>query len=745
MSKPLFWAVAGLVLFNLSAPNPASAQAGSVTGIVTNVETLASTSMTVTHRPTSWLNHRLVAGVDQAVRSASPPEAAWSHDQVVPNRPWTVDDVMGLKAVNQVEVSPNGRWVAYVVTERDQAENESNSDVWLVSVSGGDPLRLTNGPRTDQSPRWSPDGSWLAFISDRGGSNQVYGILPTGGEAWAVTDWEPGVGSFRVAPNGHRIAFTASGKQTEEDEVVEKWRGRPMVWDSAYATDLTRLWVASLADRRAVEVVQSSPDEYSVGGFVWSPDSRSLAWSGRTKATAETWPSRDRPTGLARQSNVYVQDRPGGEARAVTSMPGGETPQAWIDSLGLIVSGSGQPLGTFNSQLWLVPTHQLGEPISLTAGLDENAGFVAATPGALLLEAGRGTTRGLYRVPLEGGRATGAPEILTDGPDYYSGFSVTVDQESMAFVVDGPAIPPNVHTSSPWRFSPRKLTTVNEARAAALLHGEQRVVRWTSRADGEEIEGVLTLPVGYRQGDPVPLLLVIHGGPSGNSANRFNPGGRYPIQVFAGLGYASLQPNYRGSTGYGEAFRGLNRGDISGRDWIDIDSGVDHLVSEGVADPERLGIMGWSFGGHHTFWGITQTDRFRAASAGAGANDLVSMYSQTDLPGFYHTYLGPKPWEDFDFYEERSAYRYVERVTTPLLIQVGELDERVPAEQSIQFYEAVSALGKAPTQLVIYPGQGHGIRDVALTRDVMERNVAWFTRWIPVDSQTNGRGGDRDH
>jgi dipeptidyl aminopeptidase/acylaminoacyl peptidase len=206
----------------------------------------------------------------------------------------------------------------------------------------------------------------------------------------------------------------------------------------------------------------------------------------------------------------------------------------------------------------------------------------------------------------------------------------------------------------------------------------------------------------------------------------------YPTQVFAGLGYAVLQPNYRGSTGYGERFRGLNRGYISGTDWVDVESGVDHLVEEGIADPDRLGVMGWSFGGHHTYWGITRTDRFRAASAGAGANELVSMYHATDIPEFYHTYLGPKPWEDWELYEERSAYRYVEDVTTPLLIQVGERDERVPAQQSDMFYEAMKAIGKAPVTMVVYPGQPHGVRDPRLARDLMARNVAWFQRWIPT-------------
>jgi dipeptidyl aminopeptidase/acylaminoacyl peptidase len=165
------------------------------------------------------------------------------------------------------------------------------------------------------------------------------------------------------------------------------------------------------------------------------------------------------------------------------------------------------------------------------------------------------------------------------------------------------------------------------------------------------------------------------------------------------------------------------------------------MIERGIADPERLGIMGWSFGGHHTYWGITQTDRYKAASAGAGANDLISMYSQTDLPEFYHTYLGPKPWEDFDLYEERSAYRNVANVVTPLLIQVGEKDERVPAEQSIQFYEAIRSIGKVEAKLVIYPEQPHGVRDPRLSRDLMIRNVEWFTRWIPPTEARTTDGG----
>jgi dipeptidyl aminopeptidase/acylaminoacyl peptidase len=645
----------------------------------------------------------------------------------------TVEDVLALKSVGQVTISPDGRWVAYVVTTRDFEEDRNETDLWVVATDpdDGPPRRLTYREGADNGPRWHPSDGWLAFGSDRREKRQVYGIRPDGGEAWQVTDFETAVGQFRFSPDGSQIAFTSSPEPTEADEELEKLRGRPIVWDSAYASQWSRLYAAPLEDERVGEATQRSPDSVFVNGFVWGPDSRAIAFGVRPSPVLRTY----------RLGSVLVQMEPDGPARKVTSMPGGENPVVWRAGVGLIVSASGHELGTYNGQLWRIPLDDsgeaAGEPISLTGGLDENAGYVAVTGEELLVQATHRTGRRLYRIPLEGAgassagvRASGPPEILTDDARFYSGFSATEDGSQVAFTAEDAANPADVYVTTTRGFGVRRLTNMNPQVQDFAL-GDQRVVSWRSRADGEEIEGVLTLPVGHRDGDRVPLVLVIHGGPSGVSSDRFSATrGAYPIQVYAGLGIATLQPNYRGSTGYGERFRGLNRGDISGRDWIDIDSGVDTMIELGVADPERLGVSGWSFGGHHTYWGITQTDRFAAASAGAGANDLISMYSQTDLPEFYQTYLGPRPWEDFDLYEERSAYRYVENVTTPLLIQVGERDERVPAEQSIQFYEAVRAIGKAPVTLILYPGQPHGVRAPRLVRDLMSRNVEWLKKWL---------------
>lgn len=641
------------------------------------------------------------------------------------SRPMTVEDVLRMKSLSQLAVSPDGRWVAYVVTERDMEEDRQETNVWVVPTAGGpdDARQVTFRPGADDSPLWHPTGGWLAFASDREGDRQVYGIRPDGGEAWRVSAHETAVGGYRFSPDGRRLGFTANPPATEADRELEALRGRPMVWDSVYTDEWSHLYVAELEEDVAGPAARWSPDGLHVQTFVWSPDSRAVAYGARPSPVLRT----------RYRGATYVQGGADGEARAVTAMPGGEDPVAWDDEVGLVVVGSGQELGTYNRQLWRVPLGPDGaggDPVSLTGGLDANANLVHLDGSRLIVAAARRTGATFYRIDLAGGGAAGVPADLTDGRHYYSGASASGDGSVLAFTAEDGSAPPDAFIAASDDFRPRRLTDLNP-RVAGLALGEQRVERWSSRADGEEIEGVLTLPVGYEEGDRVPLVLVIHGGPSGISSDRFNgTRGAYPVQVYAGMGFAVLQPNYRGSSGYGERFRGLNRGDISGRDWVDIDSGVDAMIERGIADPERLAVSGWSFGGHHTYWGITQTDRFRAASAGAGANDLISMYAQTDLPEFYHTYLGPKPWEDWELYEERSAYRHVDNVSTPLLIQVGERDERVPAEQSIQFFEAVRAIGHAPTELVLYPDQPHGVRSPRLQRDLMSRNVAWLKRWV---------------
>jgi dipeptidyl aminopeptidase/acylaminoacyl peptidase len=404
---------------------------------------------------------------------------------------------------------------------------------------------------------------------------------------------------------------------------------------------------------------------------------------------------------------------------------------AWTSSLGLIIAASNEFMGTENTRLWTVPL-TVGDPVSLTDALDEDANFVAATDKELLVEAAVKTERALFRIPLAQGKPSGPPQRVTTDR-----FNTAFESRAgtIAWISETSSEPAEVYASTGATFAPRRLTSTNP-QVADFGHGAQRVVTWKSAADSESIEGVLTLPVGYREGTRVPLLVVVHGGPAGVTSARYpSAGSAYPVQVFSSLGYSVLQPNFRGSTGYGKRFRALNHGDILGKDWIDVNSGVDAMIRAGIADSTKMGLMGWSYGGFQTFWGITQTRRFAAASSGAGVNDLTAFFSQTDISDYLGMLLNSAPWEKPELYLERSAYRKVKDVTTPLLIQSGDADRRVSPEQSIQFYEAMKRIGKAPVKLVLYPGQGHGINDPRLAKDRMLRNVEWFTYWVPVTGQ----------
>jgi dipeptidyl aminopeptidase/acylaminoacyl peptidase len=635
---------------------------------------------------------------------------------------WTVDDVIALKGVGDVAVSPDGKRIAYVVTQRSLDSNVTNSDVWVVSVTGGDARRVTSGPRADRAPQWSHDGTWIAFLSDRTDrKTQVFGIDPSGGEAWQITRHESSVSSYQLSPDAKRVAYLAASPASRAEQDLDKARGKAIVRDSAYAAEFTRLWEVVLKDRAPADGRAISPEGLHVTSVVWGPDSRAIAFGATPQPTLVA----------AARGEVYVQSEPGAESRAITSMPGAEEVAGWPAALGLVVAASGEFYGTANTRLWTVPI-TVGEPVSLTDALDEDASYVSASASELLVEASVKTGRALFRIPLAQGKPSGPPQRVTTDR-FNSGFKSAGG--TIAFISETASEPPDVFASTGATFSARRLTSTNP-QAAAFGHGAQRVVTWKSAADTQTIEGVLTLPVGYQEGTRVPLLVVVHGGPAGVSSARYpSTGSAYPVQIFSSMGYAVLQPNFRGSSGYGARFRGLNHGDILGKDWIDVNSGVDAMIRTGIADSTKMGLMGWSYGGFQTFWGVTQTRRFAAASSGAGVNDLTAFFSQTDVSDYLGMLMNSVPWDKPELFIERSAYRKVKDVTTPLLIQSGDQDRRVSPEQSIQFYEAMKRIGKTPVKLVLYPGQGHGISDVRLMKDRMMRNVEWFSYWVPVVGQ----------
>lgn len=267
------------------------------------------------------------------------------------------------------------------------------------------------------------------------------------------------------------------------------------------------------------------------------------------------------------------------------------------------------------------------------------------------------------------------------------------------------------------------------------------VIHWNSK-DGQEIEGLLTYPVGYEKGKKYPLLLVIHGGPMGAFMQSFDGAATYyPVAAFASRGYAVLRANPRGSAGYGKKFRYANYGDWGGGDFQDLMSGVDYVIDQGVADPDRLGVMGWSYGGYMTSWTITQTHRFKAASVGGGVTNLMTFNGTADIPSFLPDYLGGEFWDKPEIYQERSPMFHIKGVNTPTLITHGEIDERVPLSQDEELYSALKRLG-CTTKMVIYPRTHHGIEEPRLMLDCMDRNLEWFDRYVRKAKPAPDRGAN---
>lgn len=621
----------------------------------------------------------------------------------------TLDDIFLYRAPSDPQLSPDGTQVLYVASIRDLKENTQNTDIWKISVAGGAPVQLTRNPKSDQSPRWSPDGKRIAFLSDRSGKNQIYLMDAAGGEPEALTGHKDGIISFAWSPDGRRMAFTALEPRAEEEEkqINERWLPRVVDQDLRYAA----LWVFDLETRKPAQITQG---KLHVNTFDWSPDGAFIAFSAPTTPDLEESDTAD----------VYVVPAGGGEIRRLSSFPSGDNNPRWSpDGKRIVFASRGNARsGAVNAHLYEIAAGG-GPARDLTAGFDESPAFVAWSPdnGTVYFSAAAKTYRHLFAAP-------GKP--VTTGPQVYSAFSFDRRCRNVAFIRESGSEPPEIFFAADLAFGQaRRLTDINpQLRGIAL--GKQEVVRWRN-SSGQEIEGILIKPVGYQEGRRYPLLLVIHGGPAGVDLDNFSlVKSAYPVQVFAGRGYAVLMPNYRGSTGYGEKWRQANVGSLGANEFDDINTGIDELIRRGLADPDRLGFMGWSYGGHMTYYAVTHSNRFKAASAGAGATNMVSMYAQTDLPGFYSkTYFGFPPWENFDFYIEHSSFYRVKDARTPILIQYGERDARVPLPQGLEFYRAMKELG-VPCQLVVYPGQGHGITEPRYQKDLMQRNLDWFERWI---------------
>jgi dipeptidyl aminopeptidase/acylaminoacyl peptidase len=634
---------------------------------------------------------------------------------------WTPEMQVKVRAVGSPQVSPDGRRVVYTVNETVMAPDKSEfvTQIWIATTDGKENYQVTFGDKSSTNPKWSPDGTAIAFTSNRANNrNGLYLLRLSGGEAEPISDVKGSVGNFEWSPDGRTIAFMMSDFKSPEEEANDKGRNDFRWYEENHK--LSRIYITPVAKdasgKREAKKVVDVPRQIS--SFDFSPDGNRIAFTHAASPSVNDWPT----------SDVSILEIATGTVTPLAAAPDrfeanpNYSPDGrWI---AMMVS-DGQPRWAQSDRIVLYPTSG-GAPKILNATFDTGPNIAGWTPDSkkIYFTEPKGTVTGWYEFDVD---ANTIKESLPAGSVINA---LAMDKNAQVFAAVGQTAdhPQELYVGRLTDKMPVQVSKVNEA-YRQMPHGKTEVVKWKSK-DGREIEGLLTYPVGYSAGTKVPLILNIHGGPAGVFQQSYIGGrGVYPLATFASKGYAILRPNPRGSSGYGAEFRRANIKDWGGLDYEDLMTGVDHVIAMGVADPNRLGVMGWSYGGYMTSTIITKTKRFKAASAGAPVTNLMSFNGTADIPSFVPDYFGGEFWENPEVYAKHSAMFNIKGVSTPTLVQHGEADIRVPIEQGYQLYTALKRQG-VPTRMLILPRQPHGPNEPKMQIAAMQANLDWFEKYL---------------
>lgn len=643
----------------------------------------------------------------------------------------TIDDLHKIKSVGDPQRSPDGKWVAYTVETVDVEKDKRDSDIWMVSWDGAQQVRMTfTADSSENTARWSPDGRYLSFLASRGSEDekkrgaQIWLLDRSGGEAQKLTDIKGGVSDYEWSPDGKRIAFVASDIDPgDEPEKMDGWKRKtapPVVLDryhfkqdrEGYLKKLySHVWVFDLAAKRADQITKGNFDDSSA---VWSPDGARLAFVGR----------RDPDADRNENSDIFVVDAKSNvEPTKLTTFAGtnGGRPAWSPDGRWIAYLQGDEPKYSAYQQETLAIVPAAGGPATLlTSALDRPVSdpIVWSADGkALLFEVADDRATYIGRTTTAGG----AVEKLTTGRRTVSNLSRGTDG-ALTLVAGTATEIEEVFAVENGAF--RKLTHQNDALLAGLQLGTTE--DFTSKSkDGTVVNSLMVKPASFVAEKKYPLLLYIHGGPNGQDQHQFS----FDRELLAAHGYVVLAVNYRGSNGRGSAFQKAIFADWGNKEVVDLLGAVDQAIATGVADPDRLGIGGWSYGGILTDYSIATDSRFKAAVSGAGSALQLSMYGSDQYIVQYEREIGA-PWKSRDLWIKISyPFFQADRIKTPTLFLGGQSDFNVPIIGGEQMYQALKSLG-VDTQLVVYPGQFHGLTVPSYQRDRLQRYLAWYDKYL---------------
>ena len=660
-------------------------------------------------------------------------------------RPLKLDDFGRMRDVRDPQCSPDGRWVAYVVSTIDVKEDKSRSHVWMARLDGSEDRQLTFSQDSESAPRWSPDGKYLAFTSSRPGKakgSQVWLLDRSGGEAAQLTELKGRLQSYEWSPDSKRMALVvgdpdpdadpdaasgaASPKKAPKPIVIDRYKFKQDGQGYLLSTRKSYVYLFDLETKKLERLTSGTWNEASPS---WSPDGTRVAFTSNHAPDPDREPS----------SQIFVAEaKPGAKETQITpsTSRGGRGRPEWSPDGKWIafVEADDKRYGAYNmDHLAIVASDGSSAPrrIKAVEDLDRGVSSPRFSPDGASVSFLVTDDRSVYpaRVPVAGGRV----ERLLQPPVVVS--SLTSSPGCSCALSGGSAKATEIYALE--GSSLRQVTRQTDAFLAELELGATEEVGFKSK-DGTEVHGLLTKPAGYAAGTKVPLLLRIHGGPNGQDQHSFS----MERQMFAAHGYAVLAVNYRGSAGRGQKFSRAIFADWGNYEVQDLQAGVDHVIKTGVADPARLGVGGWSYGGILTDYMIASDTRFKAATSGAGTAFTVSYYGADQYIIQYDHEIGP-PWNPkaWETYVKISyPFLHADRIRTPTLFLCGEKDFNVPLAGSEQMYQALRSQG-VDTQLVIYPNENHGITRPSYARDRMERYLAWYDKHLkkaPATATSSG-------